>query len=64
MEEERAIRRHQREVRACSEGCVRIEHAMALALHTLRLAPEWTEERIQEEIDALRHQVLARHFPP
>jgi len=43
---------------------VRIEHAMALALHTLRLAPEWTEERIQEEIDALRHQVLARHFPP
>jgi murein L,D-transpeptidase YcbB/YkuD len=48
----------EREVRACSEGCVRIEHAMALALHTLRRAPEWTEERIQQEIDALRHQVL------
>ena len=48
----------EREVRACSEGCVRIEHAMALALHTLRRAPEWTEERIQEEIHALRHQVL------
>jgi L,D-transpeptidase YcbB len=47
-----------REVRACREGCVRIEHAMALALHTLRRAPEWTEERIQEEIDAIRHQVL------
>jgi len=47
-----------REVRACSEGCVRIEHAMALALHALRRAPEWTRERIQEEIDALRQQVI------
>jgi murein L,D-transpeptidase YcbB/YkuD len=47
-----------REIRACSEGCVRIERAMALALHTLRRAPEWTEPRIQEEIDALRHRVL------
>jgi murein L,D-transpeptidase YcbB/YkuD len=48
----------EREVRACSEGCVRIDHAMALALHTLRRAPEWTEERIRGEIDALRHQVI------
>jgi murein L,D-transpeptidase YcbB/YkuD len=48
----------EREVRACSEGCVRIERAMALALHTLRRAPQWTEERIQEEIDARRHRVL------
>jgi murein L,D-transpeptidase YcbB/YkuD len=47
-----------REIRACSEGCVRIERAMALALHTLRQASEWTEARIQEEIDALRHRVL------
>jgi murein L,D-transpeptidase YcbB/YkuD len=47
-----------REIRACSEGCVRIERAMALALHALRRAPEWTEARIQEEIDALRHHVL------
>ena len=43
------------EVRASSEGCVRIERAMALALHTLRREPEWTEDRIQGEIDALRH---------
>jgi murein L,D-transpeptidase YcbB/YkuD len=47
-----------REIRACSEGCVRLERAMALALHTLRQAPEWTQERIQEEIDALHHRVL------
>jgi L,D-transpeptidase YcbB len=47
-----------REVRACSEGCVRLERAMALALHTLRRSPEWTQERIQGEIDALSHRVL------
>jgi murein L,D-transpeptidase YcbB/YkuD len=46
------------EIRACSEGCVRLEHAMALALHTLRRVPEWTDERVQGEIDALRHRVL------
>jgi murein L,D-transpeptidase YcbB/YkuD len=48
----------EREIRACSEGCVRIERAMALALHVLRREPEWTGERIQREIDALRHRVL------
>jgi len=53
----------EREVRACSEGCVRIEHAMALALHTLRQAPAWTEERIQAEIDALQHRVLTLPEP-
>jgi murein L,D-transpeptidase YcbB/YkuD len=53
----------EREVRACSEGCVRIEHAMALALHALRRAPGWTEERIQAEIDALRHRVLTLPEP-
>jgi murein L,D-transpeptidase YcbB/YkuD len=47
-----------REIRACSEGCVRLERPMALALHTLRRSPEWSQERIQEEIDALRHRVL------
>lgn len=53
----------EREVRACSEGCVRIERAMALALHALRSQPEWTEERIQGEIDALRHQTLTLPEP-
>jgi len=48
----------ERDTRTFSEGCVRIEKAMALALHTLRRTPEWTEARIQEEIDALHHQTL------
>jgi L,D-transpeptidase YcbB len=47
-----------RDTRTFSEGCVRIENAMALARHTLRRRPEWTAARIQEEIDALRHQTL------
>ena len=53
---ERAL--FERDTRTFSEGCVRIENAMALALHTLRRTPEWTEARIQEEIDALHHQTL------
>jgi murein L,D-transpeptidase YcbB/YkuD len=53
----------EREVRACSEGCVRIANAMALAVHTLRRSPEWTEERLQGEIDALRHRVLTLPEP-
>ena len=52
-----------REIRACSEGCVRTERPMALALHTLRRTPEWTEARIQEEIDALHHRVLSLPEP-
>jgi L,D-transpeptidase YcbB len=52
-----------REIRASSEGCVRLERAMALALHALRRAPEWTEERIQTEIDAVRHRVLTLPEP-
>jgi murein L,D-transpeptidase YcbB/YkuD len=48
----------ERDVRTFSEGCVRIENAMALALHTLRQIPEWNEVRIQEEIDALHHRNL------
>jgi murein L,D-transpeptidase YcbB/YkuD len=53
---ERAL--FERDTRTFSEGCVRIENAMALARHTLRRTPEWTEARIQEEIDALHHQTL------
>jgi len=48
----------ERDTRTFSEGCVRIENAMALALHTLRQTPEWSEARIQEEIDALHHRTL------
>jgi murein L,D-transpeptidase YcbB/YkuD len=48
----------ERDTRTFSEGCVRIENAMGLALHTLRRMPEWTEARLQEEIDALHHRTL------
>jgi len=48
----------ERDTRTFSEGCVRIENAMALALHTLRQMPEWTRARLQEEIDALHHRNL------
>jgi L,D-transpeptidase YcbB len=48
----------ERDTRTFSEGCVRIENAMALALHTLRRTPEWTEAHVQEEIEALHHQTL------
>lgn len=48
----------ERASRTFSEGCVRIENAMALALHALRRNPEWSEARIQQEIDALHHQTL------
>ncbi|HJX17844.1 MAG TPA: L,D-transpeptidase family protein [Acidiferrobacterales bacterium] len=47
-----------RDQRAYSEGCVRIENAMALAVHTLRQSADWDAPRIQREIDALRQQSL------
>jgi len=47
-----------RAVRTFSEGCVRIENAMALAVHTLRRLPEWNQAHIQAEIDALHHRTL------
>jgi len=43
-----------RDRRAFSEGCVRIEKPMDLALHTLRQTGDWNAPRIQREIDALR----------
>jgi len=45
-------------IRTFSEGCVRIEDALALARHTLRTLPEWTEARVRGEIAALRHETL------
>lgn len=47
-----------RDTRTFSEGCVRIEQPMALALYTLRQDPDWSEERIQHTIDRLRHTPL------
>ncbi len=44
----------ERERRAFSEGCVRVEKPMDLALHVLRQTGDWSASRIQHEIDALR----------
>ena len=47
-----------RDTRTFSEGCVRIEHAVALAQHTLRRLDGWSKERIRSEIDTLHHETL------
>ncbi len=47
-----------REQRNFSEGCVRVEQPLALAVQLLRADPGWNEARIQTEIDALRHQTV------
>ncbi len=47
-----------RDTRTFSEGCVRLEQAMALAQHALRQLDGWDEERLRSEIDALRQQTL------
>lgn len=47
-----------RDTRTFSEGCIRIEHPMTLALYTLRHANDWSEEPIQRAIDALHHKTL------
>lgn len=53
---ERAL--FEREQRNFSEGCVRVEQPLALAVQLLRADPAWGEARIREEIDAARHQTV------
>jgi murein L,D-transpeptidase YcbB/YkuD len=53
----------ERDTRTFSEGCVRIDNSMALALHTLRRKPEWTAARLREEIDAVHHTSLSLPEP-
>jgi murein L,D-transpeptidase YcbB/YkuD len=48
----------QRDTRTFSEGCVRIEQPMALALHALRRLDGWSEERLRSEIDTLQRLTL------
>lgn len=47
-----------RDTRTFSEGCVRIEHPVALAQHALQRLDGWSEERLRSEIETLRHQTL------
>jgi murein L,D-transpeptidase YcbB/YkuD len=48
----------ERDTRAFSESCVRLEQATALAQHALRRLDGWDEERLQSEIETLRQQTL------
>jgi L,D-transpeptidase YcbB len=51
--------------RALSHGCIRLENPMALAQYVLRDKPEWTMERITMAMDAGREQAvpLKAHLP-
>lgn len=52
-----------RDTRTFSEGCVRIERFMPLALYALRGSDGWDETRISEEIESLRHQKVGLPQP-
>lgn len=47
-----------RDTRTFSEGCVRLEYPMMLALYAMRHADGWDEEHVQRAIDALQHKTL------
>jgi len=55
----------ERDVRTLSEGCVRVERFMPLALFALGGSDGWDESRIQAEIASLRHRkvTLPRPIP-
>ncbi len=53
----------ERETRTFSEGCVRIERFMPLALYALRGSEGWDEGHIRAEIESLRHQKVALSRP-
>jgi len=47
-----------RAVRDFSHGCIRLEKALDLAAYLLRDDPDWTEDKIQEAIDAGETKVV------
>ena len=53
----------QRDIRTFSEGCVRIERFMPLALYALRDNSAWSESRIVSEIESQRHQKVLLSQP-
>lgn len=53
----------QRDIRTFSEGCVRIERFMPLALYALRDNSAWSESRILSEIESRRHQKVLLSQP-
>ncbi|KPK48051.1 MAG: hypothetical protein AMJ84_13875 [Acidithiobacillales bacterium SM23_46] len=53
----------ERDTRTLSEGCVRIERFMPLALYALRGSEDWNEGRIRAEIESLRHRKVSLPRP-
>ena len=55
----------QREKRAFSHGCMRLEDAKKLAVYLLRDQPEWTEDRIQQAMSQGTEKwvTLKQHIP-
>jgi len=54
-----------KEHRALSHGCVRLENPVALAEYVLRDKPEWTMEKIDEAMNAGQERAVAlkEHLP-
>jgi murein L,D-transpeptidase YcbB/YkuD len=54
-----------KERRALSHGCIRLENPLALAQYVLRDRPEWTTEKISEAMNAGQEQgvPLKEHLP-
>lgn len=54
-----------KEKRAFSHGCMRLEEARKLAIYLLRDQPEWTEEKIDQAMNAGKEKwvTLKQHIP-
>jgi murein L,D-transpeptidase YcbB/YkuD len=53
----------EREVRAFSHGCIRVERPLALAAWVLQGDPRWTEETLQAAIDTGAQQTIVLPHP-
>lgn len=52
-----------REQRAFSHGCIRVEDPRRLAIYVLRQQPEWTEEKIDEAMNAEKEKFVKINQP-
>lgn len=52
-----------RDQRAFSHGCIRVEYPRRLAIYVLRHQPEWTEEKIDEAMNAEKEKYVKINQP-
>ena len=52
-----------RDQRAFSHGCIRVEDPRRLAIYVLRHQPEWTEEKIDEAMNAEKEKYVKINQP-